>query len=148
MLLELPVDITDPLERLTVVRERMAVLKRSHMAEAGDWLASTADLVPPIVMAQLSRLAVRTTRRLPQHSVNTITTNVSGPQFSLYCLGRRMLEYRAFVPIFHGMRVTTAILSYDGRLAFGVTGDYDTMPDVNVLTNGIVAGIDELVAHT
>lgn len=146
LLLELPVELTDPLERFSVVRDRMAALKASHMAEAGEWLASTVDLAPPIVIGQLSRLAVRAARRLPQHSINTVTTNVPGPQFSLYCLGQRMLEYRPFVPIFHGMRVATAILSYDGQITFGVTGDLDTAPDVAVLADGIIAGIDELVA--
>ena len=148
LLLELPVDRADPLERFALIRERMAELKASHMAEAGEWLTTTVDLAPPVVIGQLSRLAVRALRRMPQHSVNTITTNVPGPQFSLYCLGRRMLEYRPFVPIFHGMRVTTAILSYDGRIAFGVTGDYDTVPDVDVLADGAVAGVEELLAHT
>ena len=148
LLLELPVDVTDPLERFTVVRERMEAQKATHTAEAGEWLASTLDLAPPIVIGQLSRLAVRALRRLPQHSVNTITTNVPGPQFSLYCLGRRMLEYRPFVPIFHGIRVAIAILSYDGQIAFGVTGDYDTAPDVAVVADGAVAGVDELLALT
>ena len=148
LLLELPVDLTDPLERLAAVRKRMANLKASHMAEAGEWLASTADLAPPILIGQLSRLAVRAVGRLPQRSVNTVTTNVPGPQFPLFCLGRQMVEYRPFVPIFHGMRAATAILSYDGRIAFGVTGDYDTVPDVAVLANGAVAGIEELLALT
>jgi diacylglycerol O-acyltransferase len=148
LLLELPVELTDPAERFTVVRDRMAEQKASHMAEAGEWLANTVDLAPPMVIGGLSRLAVRAVSRLPQHSVNTVTTNVPGPQFPLYCLGRRMLEYRPFVPIFHGMRVNTAILSYDGQIAFGVTGDDDTVPDVDVLAAGIVAGIDELESLT
>ncbi len=146
LLLELPVGLADPLERFTVVRDRMAALKGSHMAESGEWLATTFDLAPPIVIGQLSRLAVHAASRLPQHSVNTVTTNVPGPQFPLYCCGRRMLEYRPFVPIFHGMRVATAILSYDGQVAFGVTGDLDTAADVEVLADGIVVGLDELLA--
>ena len=148
LLLELPVELEDPRERLCVVRERMEELKSSHMAEAGEWLTSTVNLAPPVLIGQLSRLGVRVLSRLPQHSVHTITTNVPGPQFPLYCCGRRMLEYRPFVPIFHGMRVATAILSYDGQVAFGVTGDLDTAPDVAVLADGIVTGLDELVAAT
>ena len=56
-----------------------------------------------------------------------------------------MLEYRPFVPISHGVRVSTAILSYNGHLAFGITGDYDTAPDVDVLARGIEDGVAELV---
>ena len=55
-----------------------------------------------------------------------------------------MLEYRPYVPITHGVRVGTAILSYNGRLAFGVTGDKDTAPDVGLLATAIATGVDEL----
>ena len=81
----------------------------------------------------------------PQRSMNTVTTNVPGPQFPLYCLGRRMTEYRPFVPIGPGIRVGTAILSYDGRLFFGVTGDFDAGPDGDVVASGIESGIAELL---
>jgi diacylglycerol O-acyltransferase len=56
-----------------------------------------------------------------------------------------MSEYRPFVPISHGLRVGTAILSYNGRLIFGVTGDYGTVPDVGVLTEETAAGIGDLL---
>jgi diacylglycerol O-acyltransferase len=79
-----------------------------------------------------------------QRSVNTVTTNVPGLQFPLYCLGREMLEYYPYVPLSHGVRVGTAVLSYNGRLAFGITGDFDTAPDVDALAGTIKAGIKEL----
>jgi hypothetical protein len=82
----------------------------------------------------------------PQRSMSTVTTNVPGPQFPLFCLGRRMTEYRPFVPIGPGLRVGTAILSYDGRLFFGVTGDLDATPEVDVVARGIVEGVDALLA--
>ena len=56
-----------------------------------------------------------------------------------------MLEYLPFVPIMYGMRVGVAIVSYNGKLAFGVTGDYDAMPDVDVLARGIEYSIAELL---
>lgn len=148
LLIELPVDVVDPVERLGIVRQRMADLKASHMAESGEWVTSAGDLAPPMVVGPLSRFAMRLMRQLPQRSVTTVTTNVPGPQFPLYCRGRRMLAYRPYVPITHGVRVGTAILSYDGQVCFGVTGDYDSVPDVAVLADGIVAGVDELVAAT
>ena len=55
-----------------------------------------------------------------------------------------MLEYRPFVPISHGIRVSTAILSYNGRLFFGVTGDYATAPDVDVVASAASRGIEQL----
>jgi diacylglycerol O-acyltransferase len=87
---------------------------------------------------------MRAMHQIPQRSINTVTTNVPGPQFPLYCLGREMLEYLPFVPISHGVRVGTAILSYNGRLSFGVTGDFGTAPDVQVLASAISADLDEL----
>jgi hypothetical protein len=91
---------------------------------------------------------MRYSQERPQRSIDTVTTNVPGPQFPLYCVGRRMVEHRPFVPITHGVRIGTAILSYDGLLSFGVTGDYDTAPDVDVVARGIVTGIEELLARS
>ncbi len=144
LLLELPVSLEDPLDRLGAVRRQMDNLKGSHMAEVGEWVTQIGDLAPPMVVGTISRLATWSEHRRPQQSVNTVTTNVPGPQLPLYCLGRQMLEYHPFVPLSHGVRVGTAILSYNGRLSFGVTGDYDSVPDVGVLATGIVNGVAEL----
>jgi len=144
LLYDLPVHVADPVERLEVVHEQMAALKASHMTEAGETVAGIANIVPPMVVGPLSRMTIRTLHRLPQRSINTVTTNVPGPQFPLYCLGHEMLEYRPFVPISYGVRVSTAILSYNGRLFFGITGDYATAPDVRVLASGASEGIGQL----
>ena len=144
LLYDLPVQIADPVERLEVVHEQMTELKASHMAEATESVIAIGNLAPPMVVGPLSRMIVRATHRLPQRSVNTVTTNVPGPQFPLYCLGLEMLEYRPFVPISHGVRVSTAILSYNGRLFFGITGDYATASDVHVLALAASAGVSQL----
>jgi WS/DGAT/MGAT family acyltransferase len=144
LLLELPVHVADPRERLRVVHDQMRELKASPMAEAGDAVANAANLAPAFVIGIATRLGMRVMHRLPQRSVNTVTTNVPGPQLPLYCLGREMLEYYPYVPISHGVRVGTAILSYNDRLGFGVTGDFDTAQGVGVLATAIEAGIEEL----
>lgn len=146
ILYELPVGIDDPVERLRSVHDQMADLKRSHMAEAGDAVTTVGNLMPPMVVGTVTRTAMRVVEAHPQRSMSTVTTNVPGPQFPLFCLGRRMTEYRPFVPIGPGLRVGTAILSYDGRLFFGVTGDLDTTPEVDVVARGIVEGVDALLA--
>lgn len=144
LLYDLPIQVADPVERLELVHEQMTELKASHMAEAGEAVTAIGNLAPPMVVGPLSRLAIRAMHQLPQRSVNTITTNVPGPQFPLYCLGREMLEYRPFVPISHGVRVSTAILSYNGRLYFGITGDYETAVDVDVLASEVSKDIEQL----
>jgi WS/DGAT/MGAT family acyltransferase len=145
LLYELPVQISDPVERLEAVHNQMTKLKSSHIPEAGEVVTSVGNLAPPMVVGPLSRMAIRLAHRFGQHSLNTVTTNVPGPQVPLYCLGHEMLEYRPFVPIGYGFRVGTAILSYNGNLFFGVTGDYETMPDVAVLAVATAAGIQELL---
>jgi WS/DGAT/MGAT family acyltransferase len=144
LLLELPVHVADPCERLRAVHEQMRELKASPMAETGDAMTRAANLAPAFVVGVATRLGMRALHRLPQRSVNTVTTNVPGPQFPLYCLGHEMLEYYPYVPLSHGIRVSTAILSYNGRLGFGVTGDFDTAQDIGVLATAIETGIEEL----
>ena len=72
--------------------------------------------------------------------MHTATTNVPGPQQPVQTLGRRMLESYPFVPVVGSIRIVVAIFSYDGGLYFGVTGDYDGAPDIDVLTAGIERG--------
>ena len=142
---DLPVNLADPVERLEAVQAQMSELKASNMPEAGDALTSFADLLPPMVVGNATRVLMRYIQDRPQRSLNTVTTNVPGPQFPLYCLGREMVEHRPFVPISHGVRIGTAILSYNGGLSFGVTGDFDSAPDVGVVATGTASGIAELV---
>ena len=108
-------------------------------------MTALGELAPPIALAFAERAAMRILRRVPQHTINTVTTNVPGPQFPLSLAGRQMLACLPFVPIFHGMRVGVAIVSYNGRIAFGVTGDYDTVPDIHTLARGIEDTIAELL---
>ena len=144
MLYDLPVHEPDTISRLNLVREQMSEHKSSGMIEAGEVVTTLGNLAPPMVVSTVSRAAIHLMQRTPQRSVGTITTNVPGPQFPLYCLGREMIEYRPFVPIIHGIRVATAILSYNGKMYFGVTGDYSSAPDVEVLASGIIEELDEL----
>jgi diacylglycerol O-acyltransferase / wax synthase len=144
MFADLPVGIADPVERLASIHEQMRDLKESHQALAGSTLTSLTGFAPAMLLALGGRLATRT----PQRSVNTVTTNVPGPQRPMYLGGRRMLEYFPFVPLAGHVRIGVAIVSYDGGLNFGVTGDYETAPDIGVLAAGIEAGLAELMpAH-
>ncbi len=141
MFAELPVGIDDPRERLDSIRTQMEGLKESRQAVAGEVLTSLSGFAPPLLLALGERVATR----VPQRNVNTVTTNVPGPQFPLYAAGRRLLEAFPYVPLGGRVRVGVAIFSYDGALNFGVTGDYDTAADLTVLCDGIERGMAELV---
>jgi WS/DGAT/MGAT family acyltransferase len=141
MFAALPVFETDPAERLRSVSEQMAGLKDSNEAVAGEALTSLSGFAPPLLLALGGRLATKGSQR----NINTVTTNVPGPQIPLYVLGRRMLEAYPFVPLGAQMRVTVAIFSYNGHVNFGVTGDYDAAPDIDVLCRGIEKGLTDLL---
>jgi diacylglycerol O-acyltransferase / wax synthase len=142
MFAELPVGIEDPVARLAAVTKQMEQLKRSHEAVAGDVLVGLSGFAPAMLLA----LGLRTATRMPQRNVNTVTTNVPGPQRPLYAAGRRLLECFPYVPLGGHVRVGIAIFSYDGALTFGVTGDYDAAPDIGVLCRGIERSLAELAA--
>ena len=138
----LPVSITDPAERLSAISAQLSMLKGSKQAVAGDALVKLAGFAPPMLLSVGARLAART----PQRALQTVTTNVPGPQYPLYVVGRRMVYSYPYVPIMGSVRVSIAIFSYCGRLFFGITGDYDTVTDIDVLRDGIEEGMRELVA--
>jgi WS/DGAT/MGAT family acyltransferase len=137
----LPVGLSDPLERLERIRAEMDGIKESKQAVAGDVLTSLSGFAPPLLLALGSRLVTLS----PRLNMHTATTNVPGPQQPVQTLGRRMLASYPFVPVVGSIRVVVAIFSYDGGLYFGVTGDYDGAPDIDVLTDGISQGMDELL---
>lgn len=134
----LPVGSPDPVVRLRGVVDGMRELKDSGAAVGADLLLQMGSYVPPTVFAMASRLLVRS------RSINLTITNVPGPQFPLYCLGARVLEAFPYVGIVDGQALTVAVLSYDGQLGFGITGDRDVLPDLHVLGDGIRAGFAEL----
>ncbi len=140
MFAELPVDIEDPILRLHVISEQMKDLKESRQAVAGEALTSMSGFAPPMLLALGMRLATRAGQR----NVNTITTNVPGPQFPLYAAGRRMIRAFPYVPLGGQMRIGVAIFSYDGEVNFGITGDYDAVPDIDVLAGGIEDGMAQM----
>lgn len=137
---ELPVGITEPVERLNAIRDQMDALKASHEIEASEAVLGLADFTPPILSALWARGIVHW-----QDRIETVATNVPGPQVPLYLRGRRMLEAYPYVPIAGHVRVGVAIWSYCGGLHFGVTGDWEGAPDVDRLTAGIDAGMATLL---
>jgi diacylglycerol O-acyltransferase / wax synthase len=139
MMAPLPVDVADPMARLQRVRQVMDGLKESKQALGANAISNLQDFAPPTIFAQASRL------NFSSRMYNLLVTNVPGPQFPLYVLGRRM--QRIFpVPFLAGERsLAIAIMSYDGGMDFGLLGDYDAMSDLDVLAEGIEGALAELL---
>src|SRR3954449_2271779 len=121
----LPVYCEDPVSCLESEREAMAGGTESKQALGAEVISGLENFAPPTLLAQASRLNFST--RL----FNLIVTNVPGPQFPLYLLGREMQEIVpvAFLPEHHALAV--AIMSYNGKVDFGLLADYDAMPDID-----------------
>ena len=136
----LPVYISDPLNRLRFVTNAMDGLKESKQALGAEVIAGAQNFAPPTILAQASRLNFST--RL----FNLIVTNVPGPQFPLYVLGRRMERVFpvAFLPENHALAV--AIMSYAGEMNFGLLGDFDALPDIESIGESIEQELAALVA--
>jgi hypothetical protein len=117
-------------------------LKQSKQAVAGDVLTSLSGFAPPMLLALGARLMARS----PSLGLQTGVTNVPGPQRPLKTVGRRLLESFPFVPLIGNVRISIAIFSYDGGLYFGVTGDYDSSRDIDILTSGVRSALAELLA--
>jgi diacylglycerol O-acyltransferase / wax synthase len=142
----LPVTVADPVARHRAMLETMTEVKGSGEQVATAALVGLSGIAPAMFVG----VALRSVTWLVQHRgqpfVSTVTTNVPGPQAPWYLLGRRLLEAYPYVPIGEGLRTGVAIFSYDGQVTFGVTADYDEVPDVDVLAGGIARGMAELVA--
>jgi len=136
----LPVYADDPVERLAIVREAMKDLKDSKQAHGAEVLTALESFAPPTLLAQASRLNFST--RL----FNLIVTNVPGPQLPLYLLGHELREIVpiAFLPEDHALAI--AIMSYNGRMDFGLLGDYDAMSDLGDFAMLLEASLGELLA--
>jgi WS/DGAT/MGAT family acyltransferase len=136
----LPVYIADPINRLRFVTQAMDGLKESKQALGAEVIAGAQNFAPPTILAQASRLNFST--RL----FNLIVTNVPGPQYPLYVLGREMLQVIpvAFLPENHALAI--AIMSYNGQMNFGLLGDFDALPDIDAIGEDIAEELATLLS--
>jgi diacylglycerol O-acyltransferase / wax synthase len=140
MWVTLPVGTTDPVPRLRAISETMDAVKQSGQAVGAEILTQLSGFAPPTIMAQAARLQAR------QRLFNLVVTNVPGPQFPLYLLGRELESVYPMVPLAENTALGIAILSYNGQLNFGLVADYDALADVEVLADELRSSIEELSA--
>jgi diacylglycerol O-acyltransferase / wax synthase len=134
----LPVGIEDPRGVFAEVHQAMQELKSSGQAVGAQVLTGLTGFAPPTIMTQAARLQSR------QRFFNLVVTNVPGPQFKLYLLGRELLAMYPVVPLAEGQALGIAILSYAGALGFGLLSDGDALTDLDDLAGDLREAIDEL----
>jgi diacylglycerol O-acyltransferase len=139
MMAPLPVWCEDPVKRVARVSELMGDLKQSKQAMGASVMTQLSDFAPVTITNQAARLQSR------QRFFNLVVTNVPGPQFPLYLMGRKMERIFPMVPLAKRQAVCVGIMSYNGQVNFGLIGDYDAMEDLADLGADLEASIEELV---
>lgn len=139
MIGRLPTYADDPIERLRIVSEQMRDLKESKQAMGAEAIGRLEDFAPPNVFARSSRLHFTT--RL----YNLLVTNVPGPQFPLFLLGKQLEEMIPVAFLAPNQALAIAVFSYNGKVKIGLIGDYDAMPDLDGLAGEVESSIAELL---
>jgi diacylglycerol O-acyltransferase / wax synthase len=134
----LPVGVEDPADCLARIRDAMEDLKESGQAVGAQVLTNLAGFAPPTILSQAARLQAR------QRYFNLVVTNVPGPQFPLYLLGRRLRGLYPVVPLARRQALGIAVMSYDGRLGFGLLADYDAVPELEAIARDLDRAIASL----
>jgi diacylglycerol O-acyltransferase len=136
----LPVGDADPASRLKKIRDEMKGVKESGQAMGAHALTRLSDFAPPGLLAQAARLQSVT------RFFNLVVTNVPGPQFPLYLLGRKMRACHPQIPLAATQAIVVGLLSYDGNICIGLTGDADAAKDLEELSRALRGALDDLLS--
>ncbi len=138
-LVELPVAEADPVRRLEAVRAATDDLKANDAALGATTLTQAASFMPLALLSFGVRLAWSAVRPF-----NMTVTNVPGPQIPIYMLGSKMVAQFPMVPLFMDHGIGIALFSYDGDIDWGLSADYDLVPDLDRMAEAIEASLAEL----
>jgi diacylglycerol O-acyltransferase / wax synthase len=135
---DLPVGPLGAKGRLRTITEKTAYLKDSNEAVGAEFLMNIGSWAPPTIHAMAARTASRA------RFINLVVSNVPGPQIPMYIAGSKLLAQYPVMPIAENMGLSIAVTSLAGTMAFGITADWDTLPDIEVLAEGMDSSIAEL----
>jgi diacylglycerol O-acyltransferase len=138
----IPLDIRPPVKLLAAAHKRTQFLKHIHAAELVSLAGGLIGMFPSSLQAFAGPLA----SQLPLTPFNLVCTNVPGPQTPLYLLGHRMLQCYPYVPVGGEMALNCAILSYNGAVHFGFSGDVHAAPDLKQMEKLLQESFAELRA--
>jgi len=147
MLVQLPTNVDDPLERLRVVTKNTTKAKSYDGAVAATRLSDFAEFVPFALAGRAARIYTRVGGSRHHAPVfNVVITNVPGPQIPLYLAGKKLLAHMGMAPIFDGIGLVIPVFSYNGVLSISPTSAANIIPDVNVLARRIRESANDLEA--
>jgi WS/DGAT/MGAT family acyltransferase len=134
---DLPIGPMSAKKRLSTIGETTKNLKESNQAVGAEFLMNIGMWAPPTIHGMAARLAARS------RMINLVVSNVPGPQVPLYIAGARLVAQYPVMPIAENMGLSIACTSLAGTMAFGITADWDTLPDIEFLA----AAMDEALAE-
>jgi WS/DGAT/MGAT family acyltransferase len=138
LVVELPVGVPDALERLARVRDATAAAKASHQVQGANLLALVAEWTSGALIGPAARAMLK------GRPYNLVVTNIPGPQRPLYLLGARLQTLVPVVNLVEGQGLGVALTSYAGQLCFGFIADWDLVPDLTALADGVLESLEEL----
>ncbi|HWC32471.1 MAG TPA: wax ester/triacylglycerol synthase family O-acyltransferase [Actinomycetota bacterium] len=135
---DLPVGVRDPVKRLRTISRETEQLKSSHAAVGAAAIMNTARWAPPTLHALAARLVSRS------RFANLVVSNVPGPQVPLYLAGAKLVIVYPVMPLAETLGLSVAVTSLSGTMGFGFTSDWGSIPDIDVMANGLLDAISDL----
>lgn len=146
MVVPLPTHQADPRKRLMLMQEAMKTAKERHQAVPATMMQDFAEFIPPAIAARATRVVTGLTAGLVSPLFNVVISNVPGPQFPLYSAGAKMLGNYPMSAIADGVGLNITLMSYDGKLDFGLIGCREMVPDIWNLVGYLEDSLDEMQA--
>ena len=135
-IIELPISEPDPIHQLHQIRAVTQRLKKTNQALGISMIMKVAEWTP----ASLLSLGSQATNG----PINSIVTNVPGPQFPLYLQGAKLLSAFPQAPLLGEMGVSIALMSYNGRIGWGFNANPDIIPDLDIFVDLIKQSLQKL----
>jgi diacylglycerol O-acyltransferase len=135
-LLRLPLEASDAREQLAKIRETTQHLKETKQALGADMTMSLMEMMPTGLLSLGAQAA--------SGSMNSIVTNVPGPQFPLYLLGAEMRALFPQAPLLQNVGLSIALISYNGRVCWGFNADPQLIPDLEVFVQFVRRSFEEM----
>jgi WS/DGAT/MGAT family acyltransferase len=139
MFMDLPVGRMPARRRLAAVRQAMGDLKDKKQADAAGTVMAITSWAPAALHSVAGKLDFS-----GQRLINLVVSNVPGVQVPVYTGGARLLEAYPLLPVAANLGVVFCVASYNGGMYFGIVGDYDAFPDLDVLSSGVLEGVENL----
>lgn len=135
--LELPVGIENPLARLYATKARMEALKSSYQAQVTYGLLGLVGMAPKFLQQQVLDLVAS--------KATAVMTNVPGPQLPRYLAGVKLKQQMFWVPQTSNIGIGVSILSYDGKVQFGLITDKGLVDDPEQIVDRFSAEFEKLL---